>query len=74
MKFLIEFYVNGSSEIICKWILMKFFETLLFVKRENISVFWKGNKMNGCNKVVIICSQAEIHILPKIRLQPEFFR
>ena len=45
----IKFYVIGASESICKWILMNFFEKC-FEKRENINVFWKGNKTKGGNK------------------------
>ena len=29
---------------------MNFFEKLCFEKRENINVFWKGNKKKGGNK------------------------
>ena len=29
---------------------MNFFEKLCFEKRENINVFWKGNKTKGGNK------------------------
>ena len=50
MKPIIEFYIIGASEIICKWILMNFFEKLFCEKRENINVFWKENKMKGVNK------------------------
>ena len=50
MKSIIKFYVIGASENICKWILMNFFEKLCFEKRENINVFWKGNKTKGGNK------------------------
>ena len=50
MKGLIEIYIIGSSEIICKWILMNFFEKIYWEKRENIIVFWKENKMKSVNK------------------------
>ena len=50
MKSKIKLYVIGSSENICKWILMNFSEKLLFEKRESINVFWKGNKTKGGNK------------------------
>ena len=39
----------GSSENICKWILMNFFEKYVLEKGENINVFWKGKKMKGGN-------------------------
>ena len=29
---------------------MNFFEKICFEKRENINVFWKGNKMKGGNQ------------------------
>ena len=29
---------------------MNFFEKICFEKRENINVFWKGNKTKGGNK------------------------
>ena len=47
---IIEFYVIGATENICKGILMNFFEKLCSEKRENINVFWKGNKTKGGNK------------------------
>ena len=50
MKSIIKFYVIAVSENICKWILMNFFEKLCFEKRENINVFWKGNKTKSGNK------------------------
>ena len=50
MKSIIKFYVAGALENICKWILMIFFEKLCVEKRENINVFWKGNKTKGSNK------------------------
>ena len=50
MESIIKIYVIGASENIDKWILMKFFEKLCFEKRENINVFWKGNKTRGGNK------------------------
>ena len=50
MKSLIELNIIGSSEIIFKWIVMNCFEKLVFEKRENINVFWKGNKTEGGNK------------------------
>ena len=50
MKSIFKFYVIGDSENICKWIPMIFFEKLCFEKRENIKVFWKGNKTKGDNK------------------------
>ena len=50
---------------------MIFFEKLCFEKRENINDFWKGNKTKVAIRVHY--SQAEIDILPKITLQPEFF-
>ena len=49
MKSIIKFYVIGTSENICKWMLM-IFEKLYFEKRENINVFWKGSKTKGGNK------------------------
>ena len=50
MKSIIKFYVIGASENICKGMLMNFFEKLCFKKRENINVFWKGNKTKDGNK------------------------
>ena len=50
MKAIITFYGIGASESIFKRILMNFFEILCFEKRENINVFWKGNKMKDGNK------------------------
>ena len=50
MRSIIKFYVIEASENMCKWILMNFFEKLSFEKRENINVFWKGNKVKGGNK------------------------
>ena len=44
MKSIIKFYVIGTSENICKWVLMNFSEKLCFEKKENVNVFWKGNK------------------------------
>ena len=32
---------------------MNFFEKLCFEKKENINVFWKGNKTKGGNKVAL---------------------
>ena len=50
IKSIIKFYVVGSSENICKWILLNFFEKLCFEKMEEINVFWKENKTKGGNK------------------------
>ena len=50
MKPIIEFYVIGASENICKCILMIFFKKLCFEKRKNVNVSWKGNKTKGGNK------------------------
>ena len=33
---------------------MNFFEKILFEKRENIHIFWKGNKMKGGNKDALL--------------------
>ena len=33
---------------------MNFFEKLCFEKRENINVFWKGNKTKGGNKDALL--------------------
>ena len=51
--------------------LMNFFEKLCFEKRENINVFWKGNKTKGGNKDAL--QSAEIDVPSKVTLQPEFF-
>ena len=50
MKSITKFCVIGASENICKRILLNFFEKLYFEKRENINVFWKGNRTKGGNK------------------------
>ena len=50
MKSIIKFYIIGTSKNICKRILMNFFEKLCFEKRENINVFWKGNRAKDGNK------------------------
>ena len=49
-----------------------FFEKLCLGKRENINVFWKGNKTKDGKKDALY-SQAEIDRPPEITLQPEFF-
>ena len=50
MKGLIEIYIVGASEIICRWILLKFFLKKYLLKIEKILFFGKINKINVGNK------------------------
>ena len=40
---------------------MNFFEKLCFEKRENINLFWKGNKMKGGKNKGALLSGRDMH-------------
>ena len=48
----------------------EFFRKIIFLKKENINVFWKGKKRKVA--VRMHYSQAELYITSKITLQPKF--
>ena len=70
MKGLIEIYIIGASEVICKWILLIFFKKVIYWERGKYNFF--GKEINWKVVIMMHSYQTEVDIPPKITIQPEF--